>query len=63
MTGSMWICGLSMEMELAEELGVVGKCRGCLYCDGITNFGLATCQKKGKIKEKENCEEWVVDHR
>ena len=63
MAEELIICGLHMEMELAEEMGWVGKCRGCLYCDGITNFGLATCQKKGKIKEKENCGEWVVDHR
>ena len=59
----MYICGLSMEMELAEEMGWVGKCRGCLYCDHITTYGLVTCQKKGKIKEKENCPQWVVDHR
>lgn len=57
------VCGLSMEMEMAEEMGWVGKCRGCLYCDRIINYGLVDCQKKGKISEKENCEEWVVDHR
>ena len=59
----MIICGLSMEMELAEEMGWVGKCRGCLYCDRITPSGLATCQKKGKVRQKENCKDWVVDHR
>lgn len=56
------ICGCSMEMELAEEMGWVGKCRGCLYHDRITK-GLVDCQKKGKTREKENCPEWVVDHR
>ena len=59
----MIVCGLSMEMELAREMGWIGKCRGCLYCNGITNFGFATCQKKGRIPEKENCPDWVVDHR
>lgn len=54
---------MSMEMELATEMGWVGKCRGCLYCNGITNYGLATCQKKGKVPEKNNCKDWVVDHR
>ena len=56
----MIICGFSMEMEL---MGWVGKCIGCLYCDEITTFGLVTCQKKGKIIEKENCEDWIVDYR
>lgn len=59
----MYICGLSMEMELAEEMGWVGKCIGCLYCDDITSTGSVNCQKKGKIKEKENCKDWLVDHR
>lgn len=59
----MIICGFSMEMEMAEEMGWIGKCRGCLYCDTITTFGLVTCQKRGKIREQENCDDWVVDHR
>lgn len=52
-----------MEMELAEEMGWVGKCIGCLYCDDITSTGSVNCQKKGRIKEKENCKDWLVDHR
>lgn len=59
----MIICGMNMEMETAKEMGTVGKCRGCLYCDNISTIGMAVCQKKGKIKEKENCKDWVIDHR
>lgn len=59
----MIMCGMHMEMEMAKEMGWIGKCRGCLYCEGITNFGLATCQKKGKIHEQEDCKDWIVDHR
>ena len=59
----MIICGLSMEMEMAEEMGWVGKCRGCFYCEYMYNFGLVNCRKKGKIHEQEDCDEWVVDMR
>ena len=59
----MIICGLSMEMEMAKEMGWIGKCRGCLYCEYMKNFGLVKCQKKGKIKEQENCKDWIVNHR
>lgn len=56
----MIVCGLSMEMELAEEMGWVGKCIGCLYLE-YDKY----CRKKGKkLKElKENCSDWVVDSR
>ena len=58
------ICGLSMEMEMAKEMGWIGKCRGCLYCDWIKSFGVVKCRKLGGlIKEQEDCKEWVVDHR
>ena len=58
----MIICGCSMEMKLAEEMGWVGKCIGCLYFDCYD--GVPSCQKKGRLEtEKENCPDWVVDHR
>lgn len=59
----MYICGLSMEMEMAEEMGYIGKCIGCLYCEDITTYGLVNCQKKGEVRKKDDCEDWVVDHR
>ena len=63
MTGRMWICGLSMEMELAEEMGTVGKCKGCLYYEIYPN-GALHCRIKGIIDdEMEDCRDWVVDHR
>ena len=54
------ICGLSMEMEMAEEMGTVGKCIGCVYLE-YDDY----CRKKGKkLKErKENCDDWVVEYR
>lgn len=60
----MIICGLSMEMELAEEMGWIGKCIGCLYFDTLHN-GVSVCNKKNEIldDERENCEDWLVDHR
>ena len=59
----MIICGMSMEMEMAEEMGTVGKCRGCLYLETNVN-GTRYCQLKGVLtSEKENCKDWVVDHR
>lgn len=58
----MYICGMSMEMELAEEMGWVGKCIGCLYLDRFN--GVSICEKKGVLDEEvENCLDWVVDHR
>ena len=61
MTEGMWICGLSMEMELAEEMGYVGKCIGCHYFEKWNGL---YCHKKNKKldKEKENCPDWLVDH-
>lgn len=59
----MIICGLSMEMEMAKEMGYVGKCIGCLYCDHYSDTRVI-CSKKGVLnKPKENCDEWIVDHR
>ncbi|MBQ6099000.1 MAG: hypothetical protein IJI80_04410 [Methanobrevibacter sp.] len=59
----MIICGLSMEMEMAREMGTVGKCRGCVYCNRYSDERIV-CSKKGVLeKEKENCKEWVVDYR
>lgn len=60
---NMIICGLSMEMEMAKEMGTVGKCCSCLYFDINVN-GTKHCQLKGVLsKENENCEDWIVDHR
>lgn len=59
----MIICGLSMEMEMAKEMGWIGKCRGCLYCTWIKPIGTVKCTKKGIIPEEINCKDWVVDHR
>ena len=56
----MIICGMSMEMELAKEMGTVGKCIDCLHLE-YDNY----CRKKGKKlnEKKSNCKDWVVDHR
>lgn len=54
----MIVCGLSMEMRTAKEMGTIGKCISCLYLNGNR------CDKKGLLKKhKTNCEEWVVDCR
>lgn len=61
----MYVCGLSMEMELAEEMGWVGKCIGCLYLEGDY------CRKKDEILDEDeifgegrvDCEDWFVDYR
>lgn len=55
----MFLCGLSMEMELAEEFNCVGKCRCCLYLEDrkcIKHNSPIDCLDGG-------CDEWVVDHR
>ena len=58
------ICGLSMEMENAREMGYIGKCRGCLYNDRLYDDGKVWCAKSlRKMQQQENCKEWVVDHR
>ena len=60
----MIICGFSMEMEMAEEMGVVGKCEGCLYFDELNNGSLFCRQYDEVLDEtKENCKDWIVDHR
>ena len=60
----MIICGLSMEMELAKELNRVGDCRMCLYADWIEYEGdKVKCSKKGNVKQRTNCKDWIVDHR
>lgn len=58
--GVMIICGLSMEMELAEEMGTVGKCVGCWYLE-YKDY----CRKKDVYlnERKENCKDWCVDIR
>ena len=55
----MYVCGLSMEMELAEEMGWVGKCIGCLYLEDDY------CRKKDEILDEErvDCGDWFVDYR
>ena len=62
----MYVCGLSMEMEMAEELGVVGKCTGCLYLDFRgRDRDFRYCSKNKELLEEEivDCPDWVVDHR
>lgn len=58
------ICGLSMEMEMAEEMGDIGKCRGCLYFDELCN-GALFCRQYNEMldEEQENCKDWLVDYR
>ena len=60
----MIICGCSMEMRMAKEMGTIGKCKSCLYFEKLRN-GALFCRKRDKVldKEKENCKTWVVDHR
>ena len=57
----MIICGLSMEMELAKEMGWVGKCIGCrrLDYDGKYEY----CDGKILKEHKEDCDKWIVDIR
>ena len=64
MAEGMWLCGCNMEMELAEEMGWVGKCIGCQYYEILTN-GSKYCRKRKKFLEEEitDCELWVVDTR
>ena len=59
MMAEMIVCGLSMEMEMAEEMGYVGKCIGCLYLEDDY------CTKNEELlkEHKTNCEDWLVDHR
>lgn len=59
----MIICGLSMEMRMAEEMGTIGKCKGCLYFGKRGDYDW--CEKKKEVlkNEKENCKDWIVDHR
>ena len=57
------VCGMSMEMELAEEMDWVGKCIGCLRCNYLYN-GLVNCDIKGILTEEQiDCPDWIVDHR
>ena len=64
MTETMYICGLSMEMRMAEEMGTIGKCIGCHHFDKPRDDVLF-CHKKDEIlmEEQEDCEDWLVDHR
>ncbi|MBQ2635373.1 MAG: hypothetical protein IJJ11_07460 [Methanosphaera sp.] len=48
----MIICGLSMEMEMAREMGTVGKCIGCRYFEKLRN-GALFCEKYDKILDEE----------
>lgn len=59
----MHICGCSIEMELAEELGLIGKCQGCRYLDWNPNGDY--CSKKNELlpELKEDCKDWAVDIR
>lgn len=73
------ICGLSMEMEMAEEYDGIGKCEWCLYYElnvinvkGVIKNGILkdktieqpTCRKHGPLKRtRTKCKDWVVDYR
>ena len=59
----MQICGLSMEMEIAREMGYIGKCIGCLYLERRLEENRIICSKKGVIRQRDNCKDWIVDHR
>ena len=63
MTGLI-ICGLSMEMEMAEECDGIGKCNWCHYFEKLRN-GALYCAKQDKVLDEENvdCKDWIVDHR
>ena len=59
----MIMCGFSMEMELAEMCGVVGKCIGGNHLEGdyITDY----CVKHNVIIPYKDlgCNDWFVDIR
>lgn len=57
----MIVCGMHMEMEIAKEMGYIGKCIGCLHLDGDGKDEY--CKGKLLKERKENCKDWVVDHR
>jgi hypothetical protein len=59
----MIVCGLSMEMNMAEEMGHIGKCIGCLYAEKWDSSSLFCLKKGRRVKERENCKDWLVDHR
>jgi len=59
----MIVCGLSMEMEIAREMGYIGKCIGCLYLERRLEENRIICSKKGVIRQRDNCKDWIVDHR
>lgn len=60
--------GLTMEREYAKKMGLVGKCRGCVFLDCGTNKQgdwVEYCLRKEKIlkEHEEDCEDWFVDIR
>ena len=59
----MIICGLSMEMMMAEEMGTVGKCCSCLYFDKPNDVLYCTKQDEILESEVEDCSDWLVDYR
>ena len=58
----MYICGLSMEMELAEEMGTIGKCIDCIHHQVITD-DIVDCEMHGRVPVRDDCQDWVVDYR
>lgn len=49
-------------MELAREMGTIGKCKGCLYLNW--NNGDYCSKLEEPLEElREDCQMWVVDHR
>lgn len=64
MTTNILICGLTYEMEIAKELNLIGKCKSCFYNEYTHKNNTVDCKKlKNNIKQKEDCELWLVDMR
>jgi hypothetical protein len=61
MDGELIICGLSMEMEIAKELGYVGKCIGCYHLDGDGRYEY--CKGELLDERKDDCRDWLPDMR
>lgn len=59
----MIICGLSMEMEVAEMCGTVGKCRGCNYMGDKDSRNYCTKHKAVIMDDMLGCNDWFVDTR
>ena len=59
----MIICGLSMEMEIAEMRGVVGKCRGCNHLGDAYSRNYCTKHQAVILNDMLGCNDWLVEMR